>query len=59
LIDCQNLFCETDKYARVAYPHLEGISGRTRIKQAFRASGRLLAPVFPPKWNLNPNLIHD
>ena len=57
LIDCQNLFCETDKYARVAYPHVEGISGRTRIKQSFRASGPLLAPVFPSKWNLDTNLI--
>ena len=59
LIDCQSLFCETDKYARVAYPHIEGISGRTRIKQSFRASGPLLAPVFPSKWNLNTNLIQD
>ena len=58
LIDCQNLFCETDKYARVAFPHIEGISGRTRIKQSFRASGPLLAPVFPSKWNLNTTLIH-
>jgi hypothetical protein len=57
LIDCQNLFCETDKYARVAYPDIVGISGRTRIKQSFRATGRLLAPVFPEKWNLDPELI--
>ncbi|RYE17448.1 MAG: hypothetical protein EOP42_32290, partial [Sphingobacteriaceae bacterium] len=27
LIDCQNLFCETDKYARVAHPEISGISG--------------------------------
>ncbi len=25
LIDCQNLFCETDKYARVAHPTVPGI----------------------------------
>ena len=25
LIDCQNLFCETDKYARVAHPHVSGV----------------------------------
>ena len=25
LIDCQNLFCEVDKYARVAHPTIEGI----------------------------------
>jgi hypothetical protein len=57
LIDCQNLFCETDKYARVAFPDIEGLSGRTRIKQSFRASGPLLAPVFPLKWNLNSRSI--
>jgi hypothetical protein len=32
LIDCQNLFCEVDKYARVAHPEVAGVSGRTRIK---------------------------
>ncbi len=59
LIDCQNIFCETDKYARVAYPDIEGISGRTRIKQSFRLSGPLLAPVFPSKWGLDPTMIYD
>lgn len=38
LIDCQNLFCEVDKYARVAYPEIAGISGRTRIKQCLASS---------------------
>lgn len=57
LIDCQNLFCETDKYARIAFPQIQGLSGRTRIKQSFRASGPLLAPVFPLKWNLNARSI--
>ncbi|CAN0371632.1 unnamed protein product, partial [Phaeothamnion confervicola] len=33
LIDCQNLFCEVDKYARVVHPHVMGKTGRTRIKQ--------------------------
>ena len=27
LIDCQNLFCEVDKYARVAHPEVTGYSG--------------------------------
>src|SRR5205807_1039682 len=53
LIDCQNLFCEVDKYARVAYPHIRGISGRTRIKQKFAPAGRPPAPYFPPRWSLN------
>ena len=52
LIDCQNLFCETDKYARVAYPEITGISGRTRIKQSFRMTGPVMRPVFPSKWNI-------
>lgn len=52
LIDCQNLFCETDKYARVVHPNRPGIGNRTRIKQQFAPQGRLIAPFFPPKWNL-------
>jgi hypothetical protein len=53
LIDCQNLFCEVDKYARVAHPQVTGISGRTRIKQAFRRDPAPLSAWFPPKWGLN------
>ncbi len=52
LIDCQNLFCEVDKYARVRHPEFAGRSGRTRIKQRFRPAGTLPAPYYPPKWNL-------
>ena len=53
LIDCQNLFCEVDKYARVMHPEIEGCTGRKRIKQKFRPT---LAPIelfYPPKWKLN------
>lgn len=53
LIDCQNLFCEIDKYARVAHPEISGISGRTRIKQKFTPTGNLAAPWYPPKWGIN------
>lgn len=53
LIDCQNLFCETDKYARVMHPDRRGIGQRTRIKQQFTPHGRLAAPFFPPKWGLD------
>lgn len=28
LIDCQNLFCEVDKYSRIAHPNINGVSGR-------------------------------
>jgi hypothetical protein len=54
LIDCQNLFCETDKYARVVHPERRGIGNRIRIKQQFAPHGRLSQPFFPPKWNLHP-----
>lgn len=53
LIDCQNLFCEVDKYSRLAHPEVLGLSGRTRIKQQFRPSGDLVKPFFPPKWGLS------
>jgi hypothetical protein len=53
LIDCQNLFCEVDKYARVAHPDIAGISGRSRIKQTYRQDAAPLRAWFPPKWGLN------
>ena len=56
LIDCQNLFCEVDKYARVAHPEIAGLSGRTRIKQRFAAHPSLPQPWFPPKWGINQQL---
>lgn len=56
LIDCQNLFCETDKYARHAHPLVAGIGDRTRIKQVYRQSSKPLTLWFPPKWGLNEKL---
>ncbi len=53
LIDCQNLFCEVGKYARVAHPEIKGISGRTRIKQRYRPNPAPLPYFYPPKWGLN------
>lgn len=53
LVDCQNLFCEVDKYARVAHPEIAGISGRSRIKQSYRLDAAPLRAWFPPKWGLN------
>lgn len=53
LIDVQNLFCEVDKYARVAHPTIAGHSGRTRIKQAYRSAGTIPSPWFPPAWGIN------
>lgn len=56
LIDCQNLFCELSKYARVAHPEVLGESGRTRIKQKFRPRSEHLPQWYPPKWKLVPRL---
>ena len=55
LIDCQNLFCETAKYARVAHPDIDGISDRKRIKQIYSKNNSDIYYYFPPKWNLNTN----
>jgi hypothetical protein len=51
-IDIQNLFCELDKYSRVAFPELK--SNRTRIKARFAPTGALPTPFYPPKWELDP-----
>jgi hypothetical protein len=53
LIDCQNLFCEVDKYARVAHPDIAGHSGRTRIKQRFAPVADRVPAWFPPRWGIN------
>lgn len=53
LIDCQNLFCEVDKYARVKHPEASGLSGRTRIKQRYRTTPTPIAYWYPPKWGIN------
>lgn len=52
-IDCQNLFCEISKYTRLSHPHIAGTSGRTRIKQIYRAAARPNQPWYPPKWDIN------
>lgn len=52
LIDCQNLFCETDKYARVAHPDIIGYSDRKRIKQVYKSSKNEIEYFYPPKWKL-------
>lgn len=53
LIDCQNLFCEVDKYARVAHPEIIGVTGRSRIKQKFSSAESRLDVWYPPKWAIN------
>ncbi|MCD0465226.1 nucleotide kinase domain-containing protein [Flavobacterium sp. ENC] len=57
LIDCQNVFCEVDKYSRVFHPEIVGVSNRTRIKQKFKIEKKeQIIYFFPPKWKIN-NLI--
>jgi hypothetical protein len=52
LIDCQNVFCEVDKYARVVHPDVRGASNRTRIKQLYRPTSNNVPQWYPPKWGL-------
>jgi alpha-glutamyl/putrescinyl thymine pyrophosphorylase clade 1 len=50
-IDCQSLFCETNKIARVKHPKFK-LKDNERIKQTYKQTGRLPVPFFPPKWVL-------
>jgi len=59
LIDCQNIFCEIGKYARVAYPQMIGNDGRKRIKQKFVQNSKQITPWYPPKWELNERIPLD
>lgn len=52
LIDCQNVFCEISKYARVAHPDIAGESGRTRIKQKYVPRQSPVPQWYPPKWGI-------
>lgn len=53
LIDCQNLFCETDKYTRAVYPEVAGNNKRTKIKQFFKPNlNNSIQFFYPPKWDI-------
>ena len=49
-IDCQNLFCELDKYCRKAVPELK--SNRTKIKKKYVPKADKIEYKYPPKWNI-------
>lgn len=49
-IDCQNIFCETDKYLRAAMPELA--SSRVKIKTKFIKTPQKIKIFLPPKWEL-------
>jgi hypothetical protein len=53
-IDVQGLFCETDKYCRVAAPELA--SPRSQIKSRFTPSSEPLTLFFPPMWGINDKI---
>lgn len=57
LIDIQNLFCEVDKYTRVAMPELSEFAPGTRIKQRYRPDPSPMTAWFPPKWGINENIV--
>lgn len=50
LIDCQNIFCELDKYCREAHPTLK--SNRTKIKKKYQPRNNKIEYIYPPKWNI-------
>lgn len=50
-IDCQNWFCETDKYCRVAFPEIK--SDRVKIKAEYSPTNKPIKLFYPPKWRLD------
>lgn len=56
LIDCQNLFCEVDKYARIYHPEVSGLSDRKRIKQLYKPNHEPIQYWYPPKWNIDTKM---
>ena len=51
LIDCQNVFCELDKYCREKVPELK--SNRTKIKKKYVSKKGKIEYMYPPKWGGN------
>ncbi len=51
LIDCQNIFCELDKYCRVKLPDLK--SNRVKIKKKYIPKEDKIEYMYPPKWHIN------
>lgn len=49
-IDCQNIFCELDKYCREKVPNI--ISNRTKIKKKYIQKSKKIDYFYPPKWNI-------
>lgn len=58
LIDCQNLFCEVDKYARRHHPEAKGRSDRTRLKLKYRPVSQPIDYCYPLQWRLNDRFVN-
>lgn len=52
LIDCQNIFCEVDKYLRVFRPSIKKNNAQKRIKQKYTQTLQPIDYFFPPKWGI-------
>ena len=50
LIDCQNIFCELDKYCRQAVPELK--SNRKKIKKKYFPRNKKINYMYPKKWEI-------
>lgn len=55
-IDCQNLFCEVDKYCRVALPDLTTSNARKKIKSKIVPNPNKIEYFYPPKWGINDKI---
>jgi hypothetical protein len=53
-IDCQNLLCEVDKYARVAFPELQ--SNRRRMKRTYSDPLPMMRLFYPLHWEINDRI---
>lgn len=54
LIDCQNIFCELDKYCRERFPELK--SNRVKIKKKYVKKKEPIEYRYPPKWKVKEKL---
>ena len=55
LIDCQNIFCEVDKYCREKFPNLK--SNRVKIKKKYSPKSEKISYIYPRKWNKKNKVI--
>ena len=53
LVDCQNLFSEIAKYARIRRFQRSGLETGIKGIRKFTASSQSLKLFYPPKWKLN------